>query len=110
MCSALGVRTFSPLANRDFIQTALALNSPMSVIPKQKLREVRNDLPESIKTNYVKKGFPIPLDKWHRLSELMREAWYRFWKEFSSSPEPYPGINRYSWGVLQAEMFLRRNR
>ncbi len=109
-CNALDVKGYSPLASKMFIEVARDLNTPMSLIPKQKLREVHPDMPESISTNYVKRGFPIPLKNWGRLDEVMEENYLRFWKRFAHiNSEPYSGVNRYSWGVLQAELFLQRN-
>jgi asparagine synthetase B (glutamine-hydrolysing) len=111
-CRANNVRGFNPLANEKFIEISKHINSPMSELPKQALRDVCENMPDMIRNNNLKRGFPIPTEKWHNLNDIMRNAY----DEFFSRPEvvigkkPYDGINRYTWGIFQSELCLRRFR
>uniref|UniRef100_A0A6M3IZR4 Putative asparagine synthase n=1 Tax=viral metagenome TaxID=1070528 RepID=A0A6M3IZR4_9ZZZZ len=107
MCRSLDVCGLNPLANVNFIMNARSLCS--TPIPKEKLRNIDNKLPRIIRNNYVKKGFPIPYQKWSRLNDLMKQHYNSFSERLRYKQENYPGINRYTWGVSQAEMFLRKN-
>lgn len=104
------VSGFNPLANKDLIRRAKSINSPMSEIPKESLRNINPDLPKKVKTNYIKRGFPIPTDRWDNLRDFIRTAYDSFFlrPEITLKKTPYSGINRYTWGVSQAELCLRR--
>lgn len=109
-CKAAGVKGFNPLAGEDFIKIAKHINTPMSEFPKQRLRNVCSNMPVMIKENYIKRGFPIPTDQWHNLNDIMRNVYNSFFKRSEASLEKtsYNGINRYTWGIFQIELFLRR--
>ena len=110
MCRFLEVQAFNPLANSWLISAARTINDPMTEIPKKLLREIRPDMPEGIKNNYLKRGFPVPYNTWVRLNHEMKEAYDEFFKRswVDVVKIPYDGINRWTWGVFQAELFLRR--
>jgi len=82
----------------------------MSELPKQALRDVHDNMPVMIKENTLKRGFPIPTDRWHNLNDIMRNAYNEFFKrpEVTANKKPYGGINRYTWGIYQAELCVRR--
>lgn len=103
------IKCLNPLANDLFIKSAKKINTPMSEIPKNSLREVHKNLPEIVKKNYLKRGFPMPIHNWKRLEKLMKEVYYSFYKrnEFENYYKSFDGINRYTWGIFQAELFLR---
>lgn len=109
-CRALKVRGFNPLANESFIKIAKHINTPMSKFPKETLRNLYNNMPKMVKENYVKRGFPIPTNKWNNLNDIMKNAYNCFFKrpEVNIKKLPYEGINRYTWGVFQSELCLRR--
>ena len=109
-CRALGVKGFNPLANDNLIKIAKHINTPMTQFPKEVLRNVCDNLPKQIKENYIKRGFPIPTDNWHNLNDMMRNAYDSFFKRPEAVIEkiPYNNINRYTWGIFQAELCLRK--
>lgn len=109
-CRANNVKGFNPLANEKFIEISKHINSPMSALPKQALRDVHDNMPKMIKENHLKRGFPIPTDKWHNLNDIMRNAYDEFFSrnEVTIDKKPYNGINRYTWGIYQSELCLRR--
>ena len=109
-CRANNVKGFNPLANEKFIEISKHMNSPMSELPKQALRDVRYDMPDMIKKNTIKRGFPIPTDEWNNLNDIMRETYNAFFKrsEVTINKKPYNGINRYTWGIYQSELCIRR--
>ena len=109
-CKACNISGFNPLANEEFIKIAKHINSPMTEFPKQVLRNIHDNMPQMIKENYIKRGFPIPSHKWHNLNDIMRNAYESFFsrKEVTIHKNPYDGINRYTWGIFQAELCLRR--
>lgn len=110
ICRAVNVKGFNPLANKSFIKIAKHINTPMSEFPKESLRNVHSNMPKMIKENYIKRGFPIPVDEWHNLNNTMRNAYNSFFKRSEAVLEkmPYNGINRYTWGIFQTELCLRR--
>ena len=121
-CRANGLKALNPLANNDFIHNAVNINTPYSEIPKRILREdFLPSTPEAItgadhriemlKKNYIKKGFPMPFQDWHYLDSVMRIACGSFWrrpafKGYAGNFE-YTGINRFAWGIFQAETWFR---
>jgi hypothetical protein len=104
------IKCFNPLSNDDFIKRAKSINSPMSEIPKNVLREIHEDMPEVVKKNYLKRGFPIPIHTWSKLNKLMNEVYDTFFERpyINIPKKPYTGINRYSWAIFQIELFLRK--
>jgi len=109
-CRSLGVKSFNPLANESLIKIAKHINTPMTKFPKEVLRNLCDNIPEPIKNNYIKRGFPIPVNRWDNLNDIIRNSYNSFFKrpEISINNNPYNGINRYSWGIFQAELCLRR--
>lgn len=109
MCNACGVNGFNPLSNETFIENASRINMPVDEIPKQKLRELKPELPKSIKNNYIKRGFPIPLTKWTTLDKYFKDLWDEFEREdWYVGIGEYPGLNRVSWAVAMIMLFLKR--
>lgn len=110
ICNVAGVNGFNPLTSPLLIENASRINMPADSLPKHKLREVKPNLPEKIKNNTEKRGFPIPLSKWEYVDKYFEELWeafkYRDW--YINIPEEYPGLNRLSWGIANIELFLRR--
>lgn len=108
--NALGVKCFSPLANESFVKIARFINTLNLEIPKQLLREIRSDMPILVKENYIKRGFPIPVANWHQLNKVMEETYNSFFERENVRLEkiPYSGITRFSWGVFQVELMLRK--
>ena len=109
-CRANNVKGFNPLANEKFIEISKHINSPMSELPKQALRDVHGNMPAMIKDNTMKRGFPIPTNRWHNLNDIMRNAYDEFFNrtEVIVNKKPYNGINRHTWGIYQAELCIRR--
>ena len=105
-----GIRCLNPLANDLFIKSAKKINTPMSEVPKEALREVHKNIPNKVKKNYLKRGFPMPIHNWTKLENVMKEPYNSFFdrKEVTIERKPYDGINRYTWGVFQTELFLRK--
>lgn len=109
MCLACGVRGFNPLASEEFVINASRINMPADDIPKQKLREMNNKLPAAIRTNYIKRGFPMPLSKWTLLDNYFKDLWYEFEREdWYVGIGDYPGLNRVSWAIANIMLFLKR--
>ena len=110
ICRGVGVKGFNPLANIRFINYANSFNVGDSKMPKGLLREVRSDLPESIYHSDKKLGFQIPLETWNTLDDFMRLHHEKFFsrKNIHIPKYKYDGITRQSWGVLMADLFLRR--
>jgi len=104
------IKCFNPLSNVDFIKGARKINTPMSEIPKNALREIHRDMPDIVKKNYLKRGFPIPIHTWTKLNKLMNEVYDSFFdRPYVNIPKkPYTGITRYSWAIFQIELFLRK--
>jgi len=109
ICKACGVTSLNPLSNKIFIEHADKLNDPISDIPKEYLRNARKDMPESIVNNYIKRGFPMPLNDWDNAKGYVGEMYNSFFKRIGDNIEkiPYVGLNRYAWGISQSELFLR---
>lgn len=103
------IKCLNPLSNDLFIKSAKKINSPISEIPKNSLREIHKDLPDMVKKNYLKRGFPMPIHDWKKLEKLMKETYGTFFDraEINIIEKPFDGINRYTWGVFQTELFLR---
>lgn len=102
------IKMLNPLANNCFIKMAKCINTPISPIPKQRLRELHTTMPKAVRENYIKKGFPMPIREWKKLNEYMRSVYDSFFRRnFKIKKFPYIGINRYSWGIFQTELFLR---
>lgn len=113
MCRSLNVESRSPFTNEILIGYAKALNTPLTIPTKQKLRSLSWGVPKEITEDYAKKGFPIPMDTWHEASDLIEEEYNNFRRRsyprhlLYYQPE-YNGLNRYTWAVAQAEMYLTR--
>jgi len=103
-----GIKCLNPLSNEDFIKNSLYLNTPISEVPKKRLRDINPILPDEIKYNFVKRGFPMPIKNWTKLSKLIEKYYHRFFdrKEVKIIKLPYNGIDRFAWGVFQVEWFL----
>ena len=109
MCKACGVTSLNPLTNEDLINCAKSLNTPITDIPKEYLRKVRNDMPESIVNNYIKRGFPMPLHEWNKTKGIVEELYNDFFNRCEDIEKiPFTGLNRYAWGVLQTQLFLEK--
>jgi len=109
MCKACNVTGLNPLTNKEFIKYADKLNDPISDIPKEYLRNIRNDLPKPIVNNYIKRGFPMPLNDWDNAKGYVGEIYNSFFKRMDDMEKiPYTGLNRYAWGILQTELVLRK--
>ena len=111
MCSGLGVKGYSPFTSGGLIKYAKALNAyPADVLPKQKLRDLSFGVPKEIVERKDKKGFPVPIGLWKDVRKIIEEEYNKFrlesWIPFSL-PE-FNGVDRYSWGVAQAGMYLNR--
>jgi len=104
-----GIKCLNPLANDLFINSARKINEPMTEIPKNKLREIHKELPDKVRKNYLKRGFPIPIHNWKKLENIMKEPYDSFFnrKNVTLEKRLFDGINRFTWGVFQAELFLR---
>lgn len=109
-CKAVGVKGFNPLANKNLIKIAKHINTPISQFPKETLRNICPNMPKMIKKNYIKRGFPIPINNWYNLNDMMRNAYDSFFKrpEVVIKKSDYNNINRFTWGIFQAELCLRR--
>jgi len=109
MCLSLGVKGHSPFTNETLINNARMLNTPMVTIQKEQLRDLPFGIPDEIVNNYEKKGFPVPIEFWPNVRIVIEEEYKIFrldtWKQYSL-PE-FVGVNRFSWGVAQAGMFMR---
>ena len=108
MCRVLNVNEYNPIANSYLINKAKSLNSPFTDIPKKVLRDSVSNMPISIRNDLNKNGFPIPFHKWFEVDRLFKEYYEAFLKRKYIDIEPYCGINRFSWGIFQTELFLRR--
>jgi len=112
ICKSVKVKGYNPLANKDLIRMAYWFNDIRGARPKNLLRTVREDLPDSIKCSEKKLGFQIPLETWDDLNEFMHAHHHAFFKRknvrLMVDKYAYNGITRQSWGVLMAELFLRR--
>jgi asparagine synthetase B (glutamine-hydrolysing) len=109
ICKSLNVVALNPLANRMLVKAAKFINSPISDIPKEKLRELYSDMPLSILKRKDKKGFPIPVHTWKNANKYMEEIYNDFFKrkEVEINKKPYDGINRWTWGIISAELILQ---
>jgi len=107
---SLNVKPFNPLSNDLFIKYASSINREMTEIPKQKLRDINTNIPEIVKNNRIKRGFPMPYRNWKQVNELFKEYYDSFFDRdiVSIKKLPYTGINRYNWGIFQTELLLRR--
>ena len=108
ICKAVGVCGINPLANRHLIKKAVSINTPMSTLPKERLRMACGNMPDGIKNNYTKKGFPMPVDRWPLLRDVLEDAYNSFSKRPQfSNVKPFNGVDRFAWSVFQAETILR---
>lgn len=115
MCKFFNIKGLNPLANKDLINYAYNLNSPMSDIPKKYLRDAHPKLPEKIARRTDKKGFPVPIDKWIDTKSLIKYYSNAFMrrhevKRYFASIIPIRQSFRYTWGLAQAEIFLRKQK
>ncbi len=117
-CRAHGVRSFNPLANNDLIYNADRINASYRDIPKNELRKIFDpDMPHEIRNNLTKRGFPMPFENWSYLDTLMRIACTSFCSRKVIKQNiglrgledqfVYEGINRFTWGIFQAETWFR---
>lgn len=121
ICDINGVRGINPLSFRKFIDTARYINVLDKTFQfgnggtfsfKKPLRNTTIPIPDSVRENNRKRGFPIPMEKWSAVEGLIREEWESFfstggWKSFA---KPFPGLNRRSWGIFMISRFLKRVR
>lgn len=107
LCNFYNVKDLHPLSNRLFIENAKSINTPFQEIPKWRLRTARTDLPDIIKHNYAKQGFPVPLHKWARFSKMVKDIYESHEKRGLYKLPSYSSLNRFSWGVAQIELFMR---
>lgn len=112
MCHTCEVKGLNPLANSDLMQFARQFNTPMDEIPKYPLRFAHPKMPIQISERTDKQGFPIPLHKWNTVKLLLND--YGSFLSRKEVKQRFPdGIlksvsDRYKWGMLQVEMFLRK--
>lgn len=116
-CRAHGVRSFNPLANSDLIYNAGRINASYSDLPKNELRQIFPDMPNEIRNNLTKRGFPMPYHNWSYLDTLMKIACTSFCSRKVIKQNialrgledqfVYNGINRFTWGIFQAETWFR---
>lgn len=102
-----GVIGLNPLANRMLIGKARGFNTITQHIPKGLLRKIV-DLPKEIKARTDKMGFPVPVEHWHQLDDLMHESYDNFFRRKITGMEklPYDGINRRTWGIFMIDRWL----
>jgi len=109
MCRSLGVSGINPFSSDRFLSVAHSLNKGFEgkTRPKELLRHVDLPLPDAIRNGKEKKGFPIPFYNWPKADRVIGEEY----KEFGMRKglPPYRGINRFSWAVAQANIFLKYN-
>jgi len=110
ICKSLEIKGFNPIANEELVRAAKRINTPLSDWPKMKLRKINPDLPERIQMNFIKKGFPIPLESWYNVRDFFEVAYDQFHMRPPVTIEkiPFNGINRYTWAIFQAELCIRR--
>jgi len=112
MCRSLGVSGINPFSSDRFLSVAHSLNKGFEgkTRPKELLRHVDLPLPDAIRNGKEKKGFPIPFYNWPKADRVIGEEYKEFGmrKGLKELP-PYKGINRFSWAVAQANIFLKYN-
>ena len=64
--------------------------------PKAELVSMAANLPKAVTDRKDKAGFPIPLNTWTNLGEMMRESVER-------RREVFTGINRRAWGMFMID-------
>ena len=106
-CNFLNVNSHNPFVSLVDIANSIELTK----IPKEKIRRLCPEMPQLIANNYVKRGFPIPLEKWSRLEGIFRELYDNFFNRHvvilsNFKKKPFK-IDRFMWGVVQSELFLR---
>ena len=104
-CRSVGIRAYNPLANKNFIEMAYSMNVAPTDFTKELLRK---NLPGPIAKNRVKQGFPMPIESWSEFNEMLKEAYSSFVLRGLVSLPLFQGYDRLSWGVFQAEKFIRR--
>jgi hypothetical protein len=110
ICRAHDIHGHNPLANKTLIKYARHLNTPPSEIPKELLRSIHSNMPKAISGNTIKRGFPLPFGKWKEVRKIIRKAYDRFFKrpQVTMDRPRFDGSNRRTWGIFQAELFLRK--
>jgi asparagine synthetase B (glutamine-hydrolysing) len=96
MCKANGVNGYNPLSSQLLFDHAKELNNPMTDRPKAELVRMAANLPKAVTDRKDKAGFPIPLNTWNNLGEMMRESVER-------RREVFTGINRRAWGMFMID-------
>jgi hypothetical protein len=111
MCTALGVEGVNPLAEETFLEQASFFNRSWrsTDAPKDLLRKTKLPLPDSIRDSREKRGFPIPFHHWPVADEALGEEYEELRRQRRSQLPPYSGINRFSWAVAQANIFLKHH-
>ena len=120
ICRANNLKAFNPLANNDFVYYATKINNPYNEVPKKILRDkFLPRTPENpsgvdktiyeLKNNFIKKGFPIPYHDWTYLDSIMEITCNLFNHRMKNHgfKFEYNGINRWTWGIFQAEAWFR---
>jgi len=119
ICDINKVRGINPLSFRKFIDAARYINvldkqfqfgNGSEFLFKKPLRKTSIPIPESVRSNNRKRGFPIPLDSWKTVEGLVKEGWGDLYsrKGWSQYAKPFPGLNRQSWGIFMVSQFLKR--
>jgi asparagine synthetase B (glutamine-hydrolysing) len=109
--NSLGVKCFNPIANKDLIENSFSINSKFdpSLIQKFPLRNL-NVLPNKVRDNDVKNGFKIPIDDWKNVERLLSVYYENFSRrikdKYSFQINNFPGTNRESWAIAQAEICI----
>ena len=109
ICNAVGVKGHNPLANRYLINRAVSLCKNNGGPPKYYLRSLDMDIPDSIRDSTVKTGFKIPVEQWCNVNMMIKESCESFFRRKlpGITPYEYNNIDRKSWGVFMAELFIQ---
>lgn len=108
-----GLRPFNPFCNQELFDAAkaiYALQQQMGPLSKPMLRNQELGLPLKIRSNIHKKGFPMPIHRWHRVQKFIIDEADRFMKRRLPGTESFTVKavpDRFTWGLCQAELFLR---
>lgn len=110
--NSLGIKCFNPIANKTLIDNAFYINSSLNSrnIQKFPLRNL-NILPRKVRDNEIKSGFKMPIDEWKNVELLFVEYYDKFFKRCVEkfnfiNMRGFPGVNRESWAVVQAEICI----
>jgi hypothetical protein len=118
-CKAVGVLPENPFTDESFLYYAKSLNrnrfstgganrwNLASGLPKEPLRETTLPLPGLIRHRRDKRGFPIPWHTWREVERMIEKEYGEF--KLIDLP-PFTGVNRFSWGVAQTNLFMKRSK